>query len=470
MTYLGAAAGSTLGYIAGGARGAYIGYQLGRNFPNNRRMQTPRTSPNRRRSGRRTPSRSTSRGRSRQRRASVASRSSTISSLPSYRTRSSSSMRSRSTVRSAHTAGGSGAGNGDNVNTIRTAGATGRVKKSVTFKKPKKIVVSRKFRAQVNKALLPNAAVGRFRETDMQAIQKLSSAQGGQQAAFEIGTEGGAGILWSYFSPGEVINAASVLFNEKVNTRNSKLTTTLGLPDFGTNSFDPRILKVEVISSNARICFKNNQTRTIIMQLYECSPKSRQNIINFGGPLTQWNNFLGNEASGAQPAIINLGNVTQNTLYESPMESKPFRHNWNIEKHDIIMEPGQTYDHYMVGPTGMYDFQKFWKSDSSGTADEFQNIQPSKTRFLFATYRNDLVNTGVNEYGRLGDVTSGGLLIETTKRFVIKAPEQTGGTTTVLAANFQNDNKRDVYYAKNWATSTTAGDNRIDPTDGRDNL
>jgi len=361
----------------------------------------------------------------------------------------------------------------ENGNSLRTSSVRGQVNRRVTFKKPKKIVVSRKFREKVTKALLPASGVGRWRETDMQPIQKLSAAEGGLQKAFEVGNDGGAGIGLAYFTPGEVLNAASVMFNDKVNTRNGKLNTSGGLPDFGSASFDPRIAKVEVLSSNVTVTFKNNQVRTIIMQLYECSPKSKTNFLTYSSPFIQWAQNLGNESSVGLPSgpiNIAIPAASPQTLYQSPLDCKLLRANFNIEKHDIIMDPGQTYDHVMQGPVGMYDFQKFWKSDSLGTADEFINMQPSKSRYLFATFRNDLVSTGVNDYGRLGDGTAGGLLMETTRRFVIKAPELTGGTTTILAANFVNDNRRDVYYAKNWALSAVAGDNRVDPTDGRDNL
>jgi len=152
---------------------------------------------------------------------------------------------------------------------------------------------------------------------------------------------------------------------------------------------------------------------------------------------------------------------------------------WNVEKHDVVLDPGQSYEHHMEGPTGIYDFQKYWRPDAISAADEFYNNIPSKTRFLFAVMRTDLCSSATGVIGRLGIPDLQTLTWEYRKHFKLLAPEQSAGslffgTTPTLPVNgilnFDLAQRRDCYWHKNYAESNQLPVYRVDELTASDNL
>nr|UOF80453.1 putative capsid protein [Cressdnaviricota sp.] len=376
---------------------------------------------------------------------------------------------------------------GSSSNSIRAARVRNTVNKKVTAKKSKKVKVSKKFRAQVNQVLTSKTCVGTYTEITY-ALAQLPQNRGGQQHATSCCPNIGSGAGETLFSPLEVLDAASVLFNNKTASQDAKATASgLGV-SVGIDSLDGRTEKIQVLKSSYSIVFKNNTRRTIIMQLYEVTPKNRQNVVEMGSAGSQWYNCMTNEATvpagSLMTSAINLAGATPNTLYVTPKTCKPYMKLWNVERHDITLDPGQTYDHYMEGPTGLYDFAKYWKPDATGSADEFYNHIPSKTRSVFATYRYDIVaragpDNTAGLPGRWGsDILNEGLYMEYRKYFKLTCPETTGGimpSTTVTsgstaAKQFYLNGIKDVYYHKSWNEGNYAVARRIEETTATENV
>jgi len=453
MTYasfVGSAAGGALGYITanmpGAVAGSYLGSMAGKSYLNKKQMKTP----------------------SRKRRNSVP-----------YPTpgRTPKRVRTKPPVKKSK---GSGRAGKLHISTTKQDSLGYKnpyvrhtVNKKVSFKKKKQVTITSKFRAQVSKALRTTQPVGTWTEVSVGRSELLTTLGGKQKTISftpNLSTTGlGTEVL---FSPAEVLDCASVMFNKKTPSQFDKFNAT----SFGTDSFDPRTVKIEVISSSYSVVLRNNCRRTMIIQLYEASPKQKQNPQAEGNVLDQWPNSMTNEASslGTGQSAINLANAGPETLYCTPWMSKPLTKLWNFERHDITLDPGQVHEHVVRGPSQVvYDYPKFWKPTSNaGLSDTFYNNQPAFVRTVFATYHFDLVQAAGGVAGRFGeDTATTSLLFEVKKKFKIKCPEQAlgtlnpiavvGGGTSTVSTQLTQLARKDVYYHKNWNESTSAAVDRV---------
>lgn len=354
-------------------------------------------------------------------------------------------------------------------------------KKSVSFRKKKEVRVTKKFKEKVTKALEPGRSVGWYMESGMvfegnstNGVYTFPNTFGDKQIADRINSNSSR---IAPFSPLAVLDAASVLFNGKVASENNKFPITGTYPNeiisWPAGTFDQHTAKIMVKNSYTSYVIKNNTNRTVIMQLYECAPKFNQDVLHDKDVYSQWQDCLADEATIYNGSTvnkkINLSGATVNTLYSSPFQCKKLMQRWKIEKHEIILDPGQTYDHYMQGPQNVeYDYSKFWKPvNANFDVDNcFMNLQSKFTRQLMFTARLDLVNNG-SYGGRLGIPLSvgGGLLFEYKHFYRVSVPEQTGGSmyippvsvtgggtlTTAQTTSMTDTQKRDCFYLVNWS-------------------
>jgi len=376
------------------------------------------------------------------------------------------------------------AANTESGTSMRAAKVVNRRKKSVSFRKKRKVTISRKFKAKVAKALSPHQATGKYTEIGYQSVHHPTTL-GNQQQVARLGIDANSAQLGLnsqiLFSPAMILNAASVMFNGKTATRNAQYTLDgSNRYEFGTNSFDARTSKITLKNSYAQFTLRNNTNRTWIIQLYECAPKARMVNPGENDCLQQWSNSMLNESQvqGAGPATINLASATPNTLYATPLRNKMLMQKWNIERHEIILDPGQVYDHYVQGPSDtVYDYAKFWKADQSGTADLFYDFQKGLTRQVFMTSRLDITNDVSRETARHGiadaDAKSGRLSVEYKNYYNILSPPQTGGTGTNNPATnvtvHTNERIRDCYFHKNWFADSDPADIRMSRETEADN-
>lgn len=166
--------------------------------------------------------------------------------------------------------------------------------------------------------------------------------------------------------------------------------------------------------------------------------------------------------------VRNVNGATPNTLGVTPFCTPQLNTKWNFEKHEIILDPGQTYTHFVQGPADtMYDFSKF-RTQRTGVAQEnsFCDVQKGKTRQVLIVAKTDLCRTTAKAV-RAGvdtSVTNQDLLIEYHNHFHLECPTQTGGIFDGTAGNknFSIGKQRTTYYYKNWATDVVRPEIRID--------
>lgn len=450
MEYIGGASGAVLGYIHGNRRGAILGYQIGKKLARMPPYNTT-TTPSRKRS----VSVTSTPGR-RQTRTPVKPRMTIKSRVGKKRT--------KTTEASAG---------------LRAAKVKNRVKKGVTIKPKKKVKITKNFKLKVTKALSSKLAKGKYLEivTDGTSFPLVL---GNKQIRTRLGNDQGNAGSKLLFNPAHVLDSASVLFNNKVASRSSKWSVDgFGIYTFGDQSFDSRISKIHVLNSYASFVLRNNSNRTWIIQLYECAPKKDMSYILEQDVLQQWVNCMTNEANTGdlEGTTINLGDATPETLYATPQSNKRLLKDWKFERHDIILDPGQTYDHFIQGPSDVvYDFAKFWRNDNSGAANVFLDINKRFTRQVIMTARVDLAQNAENTTSRYGIPNGKGWLVwECKQYFNIEAPEHTPSLVTLpLPAsgtiNADRDNIRDCYFHKHWTeTPNVAPTIRFELQTGTDN-
>lgn len=360
----------------------------------------------------------------------------------------------------------------------RAAKVINRRNPRVSIKPKKKVTISKNFKAKVTKALEPMKMRGRYQETSVYN-QNFPLAYGNKQIYGRFAPNIGSAGRHALFSPLDILDNASVLFNNRAATQ-TKGTASGFTTDFGSDSLDARIVKVNVIYQKFHLTLRNNSKRTWIIQLYEASPKKAFNCIEDGDVVTQWENCMINEGSTDTDVTkkrINMLPTTPSTLYCTPKDSKFFMSKWNIEKHDIILDPGQVYDHVMIGPTGEYDFSKFWRQDSLASASEFLNYQPKFTRECFYTARLDLIAGTNGDGGRWGIPAEdkAGLVHEMTKYTMLSVPDLAGGVlfennSVISGTKFNLTQQRDCYFKHHWNEGVQAPLVRVDVQSGENNL
>lgn len=432
------------------------------------------------------PSRSVSRGRSTTRRPDKRKRVNTPADTPK-KTKNvyvKSKSRSRSSSRMSKNA------SREEANGVKNAEVYHQNKKSVTFGKSKSVKVSKDFKKKVEKTLEPKKVTGMFTEIGFQRIN-FPQNYVNRQILNRIGLSTGTDQL--LFNPMRILDAASVLFNNKTATEQKYTTTGAGVYDTLTNSFNYANICVNVINSYSKSIIKNNSKRTWMIQIYECSPKIDMDITDVGDANTQWRNGMLQEIDNPLFTLekkINIADATPESLYMTPNKCKAFMQKWNVEKHDITLEPGQTYDHFVQGPTNVeYDFAKFFKIQGSNTDRRFYDIQKKFTRQIIFTARLDIVTMKVTPIpvgavyypaGRAGDTNEIGssINIETTNYYKVQVPDKAGGTLSVPilgTANFTNTQKRDCYFHRCWQDFAGSSDvitlqQRIEENTGEDNI
>jgi len=450
MNYAGGLSGAALGFIAGDLPGAFwganLGYQAGKTYQNSmkRKADSSRTANPKRRNSK-IPTSSYSK----YLRKSIKAGAKLRKSAGHSKDNTTSNFKSESSSNQ------------------RKAAVINRNSSKVSFKKKPSVRISRRFKLQVTKALEPSKSFGRYTEIGVSNSQ-LPLSLGGKQFAGRLCLDAGAGVGSLLFSPLEVLDQASVLFNSKTDSQTSKAQASGLNTTISGNTLDFRSVKINVVNQYYKLVMRNNSPRTVSIQLYECSPKHRQNVIDTGDTLTQLEGTLINESSNATGSNagkqINMNAVSINTLYVGPHTCPTIYKHWSFEKHDITMDPGQTYTHIIQGPTGVYDFSKFWKTDNSGASDVFLNIIPQFSRHVFMTYRNDICAGDGNVFGRWGQAnTTYAVGWEYTKHSRIECPEMAGGVVDTVEGSlgattshpFILNQKRNCYFHKNYTESTT---------------
>ncbi len=212
------------------------------------------------------------------------------------------------------------------------------------------------------------------------------------QAIQNTDTSGTAGLTlgseWQFFSPLKIVDAASVLWNNKTATAdysvqlgnlNSVHVIADGAPVIGTEDV-PNIkgLKIRVENSYVKFKFKNNSQRSMTLCIYNCVPK-----IKFPAqtPLSAFQDAIESEADGANSAYVSATTPGHTSLQTSqvlfanpavePNMFKGFSSTYKYEKVLLKIAPGETCSHSLQGPKSYeLDYRKLWDSgiDQQGLA------------------------------------------------------------------------------------------------------
>jgi hypothetical protein len=306
----------------------------------------------------------------------------------------------------------------------------------------KKVHITRDFRKKVNQVLESSSIQGSAREISYGPVT-LPTAQNSQNATAIADADYSK---WC-FDPENWGHLIGVMFSKKAYSQTSQPWTTMELGTgalAGTaSSFNNSMnLKVHIINSFEKRILKNNTARTISISVYVCAPKktdfkSDTLVPGIGGagavvvtptgmvdPVNHWANCLYDEFRNG----INVNDVKYSALYEIPTRCAAWRKSWDYELVKVVLEPGQTYEHFIQGP------QHF----DLNYASLFQNgaylgIQKFM-RYCFYVVHVDMagMTTGGGTYvGRpapqFNQTTSGfGLKCERVKYVDVKMPEVSG--------------------------------------------
>jgi len=387
MEYVGGVSGAALGYIHDNSRGAFIGWNYGYNrgkLLNNKLPKKKTMAPvgnNKRRKAS-----STLAGTPAKRRLSISSSSSRRSSLLST---------GHARLRSTRFVG-SGAG---------VVQVKGRAKKR---KMKKAVSVSKKLREKIKKVISGNDIQGMTQEISYGCMRLLGISDN-KQIVYDI-TTSNAGGENPFFSHIKVIDAASCLWNNKVQAE------TKALADIG--NFTSKKLKVKVIDSSVTYNIKNNTQRKVNIRLLEVKPVSGQVQ---GSPFASWIAALNFQAAGNGP---NQSIIDVEQLYTNPGMLPDFRKLFNIHTVSIEIPAGGEYKHYIQGPKDkLFDLQRAYNGAL------FQNYH-KECVWLMAILIPDLVTTDGGQYGRYyaggTDEQDYGVAFETITRYKMNMPEMTG--------------------------------------------
>lgn len=450
--------GATLGFITANVPGAWHGYTLGKDLSKlSRKYFNDDMAKGK---GKRPASRTPSRGRPAKRNTPITPRKSpgrprsrSVSSVTSSAVSDMAKLRRASITYNIKSESSGG---------IRAPHVSTQNKKSVTFKRPPKVRVTKKFTKQVKKALEPTKSHGKYVEMST-VYSELDIELGGKQHVFRVGHYSGTDQY--IFNPMRVWHAANVLWNGKAPSENAQYLSTYSdsVGDIYTNLANT---KIHMKNSFVQYHFKNNCKRTLFVDLYELSPKNNMYHPTDKDALSQWGDNMELEAQDSGELInptrnSNVLGATPATLGITPNWSKGFMAKWSVEKHSIVMEPGQTHAHFVQGPADVtYDFAKFRKVGNGDPNIKFCDVQKKFTRQVLLVVRTDLVRTtnsalraGVNNLSTELSNNKQGILCEWKHYFHMECPEQIAGTITTASGNSSMalDKRRDVYAYKNWA-------------------
>jgi len=302
-------------------------------------------------------------------------------------------------------------------NALAGRAAVRRKGKKVVVKGRKSVKVSKDFREKINKVMQGKDAYGEYYTRQGAAIgyvdpgtgtafNQLTNAVGrdnsfiystwanppiaGAKCWFAGVCNNGAtnlqpdstGGSFVYFTPLKILNAASVLWNQKtsaadwtVTTNNFSTVTDLatGVTNVGSSTFPQTgSMEVRVVNSYAQWHIKNINQRTVKMKIYHCVSK-----LKFGdvAPLTCLYNpgtsVVDTATVRAQLSAFPLGGasiesaIITHPLFE-PKRHPNFNQSWKYDMTEITLKPGEEYVHSIQGPKNYtLDFAKLHPDGTS---------------------------------------------------------------------------------------------------------
>lgn len=384
-------AGAALGYIHGNTRGAIKGYYAGTKLSQYSKTRMAPITP------RRTP---------KKRKLSLSRRVS-VSTNASSRRRSSVSSKGSGKSQSSYGDGPSMSRHYGDYRSISSNASAIRVrhKKGITKKKAKSVVVTKKFKQRVHKAL-DEEIKGKYLKVTYFRIPPVSAAD--QQTLYDDTQS---------FMPLHFADAADILFNR---------AAAIEIPTVATLDWNNiAIRKDRILDSWVSYEVKNMSQRTYTLKMYTCKPRVKSSTNS--AP----NDAAADWTVGLQTAIgagTNPAGNTPNTLYSVPFDSPQFNQLWKAEVSTVVLAPGQCHTFRVQGPSEYtLDYMKYWnKSIVSGP--DYLSPWGSFTRNVFFVAHADLVTSTMAGAGRFVSAGAGigGMVVEKKHFFSLACPASAG--------------------------------------------
>jgi len=310
--------------------------------------------------------------------------------------------------------------------------------------------VTKRFKKKVKAALSNPAPIGLYTETSAGYIALPGDGYQGVSTLSGITIDGSH----CYFSPVHILDAASILWYNKIPS---------GIKAQGEPGNLPiQNLKIYVEDQYVQITYRNLTARTLLLKLYDCSPKTiMDSNTNSSDPSNVWGQAFQDEQPPARPPLVNRGylNPLQNfpgVLYATPTVSPQWKNQFTSDVTSVILEAGKTYVHTLRGPS-----KKWYNYPAYQTPTlAFANIQKF-VKYHMPVVMFDLVSTTGATVGRFQDVTAGyGLAFETKYFYKLRMPDQVGfnyPTTLPVAGDAVALSKRGYAYAFTNLLTTQTG-------------
>lgn len=302
-----------------------------------------------------------------------------------------------------------------------------KYKKVLHPKQPHHVHVGRRLKKQIEEVIEGEKGIGYFQQAFYGAA--VDGEANGRQMVGNILNAAVDGVQGVFFSPTQVLNAASVLWNGKT------ISTSFALND--ATNFTQGLTKIKVMKQWVTVRIRNTSQRNYVLNIYACKPKRTGPAAD---TLVEWTNALSEDNTLG----INVNNCVPKTLHNTPYRSKSFMNNWNVETTKYTLAPGQEVTYTINGPSKVYNYEKYFSG-----AVQYPS-QKDNTYLMFSGYV-DLLSTTLQTIGRYAEASSfvgWGLVYEVDEYYQLECPDIAGvklpGTVTG-GAQLPLNNRRDAY-------------------------
>lgn len=362
------------------------------------------------------------------------------------------------------------------------------VKGKAAVKRKKTLKVSRRLRESIHQVLSGASARGTYTVLRTGLVGSCMATGGGSLSLSTMGsnqivalfsdpgvTPIGSRSLWNclaqhtiggspgalalsdmnYFTPAKILDAASVLFNEKAPsnpylTANNLSETTLVATGAPVESSPT--LKINIISSSVVWRMKNVSNRIANIEIWECTPTLKFQPINALNALSQQLVAFQSGAidepveyyTGTGSGTINGGYLFEQA-YDPLAVSKAYQgFPFKWKKRTMVLHPDETCVHTIKGPKGILDFRNLVTSDPAGVGSLVQ-LNPLLKNYsvscVISVNGDQVLKPGISSQGTKDHFYAGSgvgfglpISIEVEERYRIAVPDIAGFRTAALAA------------------------------------
>lgn len=314
-----------------------------------------------------------------------------------------------------------------------------------TKQKPK-VKVSKDFKNKVTKVLESKEVTGLFQTTQIERFNPQPFPNQNHVTLIPNGAAVATIRRGQLFGADRALHVASRCWNNKLA---NIAPDVLDAQNFGSSTDLDTLNNVSINITKQWWYFKikNNCKRTVHLKLHQCRPKATKAQ---NSPIESWDK--GMEFDLANGAIIsNVTALQFNSLNTAPQMSSEFKSSFTVETIVLTLEPGQSHELSIKGPSMTYQMKKYFKSLTTSSTLDYTPIQKDDVFLIWETVCDLVIgnngeavtNIGYGEnldntIEHLGDV----VLVESQYHAVCLMPEQTGFDVSAVAGTTRTLDKR----------------------------